>query len=99
MDISIKNVLLAGIGAMSYTYEKAAGMVDELVKRGDITLSQAKDLNEELKRSATEKAANTGGNAGGIDEQTLKNILSGLNLATKDDVEDIKNRLDALENK
>ena len=33
MDVSMKNILLAGIGAVYHTYELAAKALDEMVKK------------------------------------------------------------------
>ena len=45
----LKKVLLAGIGAVATTAEKAQEVVDTLIKKGEITVEQGKVLNEELK--------------------------------------------------
>ena len=47
----IKKLLLMGIGAAAMTVEKSQQMVDELVKKGEITVEQGKELNQELKRN------------------------------------------------
>lgn len=52
-----KNIFLAGIGAMAYTGEKGKEIIDQLVEKGEITLDQGKELNEELKRKAGETSA------------------------------------------
>ncbi len=49
-----KNIFLAGIGAMAYTGEKGKEIIDQLVEKGEITLDQGKELNEELTRKAGE---------------------------------------------
>ncbi len=49
-----KNIFLAGIGAMAYTGEKGKEIIDQLVEKGEITLDQGKELNEELRRKAGE---------------------------------------------
>ncbi len=51
-----KNIFLAGIGALAYTGEKGKEIIDQLVEKGEITLEQGKELNEELKRSAAASA-------------------------------------------
>ena len=51
----IKKVLLFGVGAVASTYEKATEVVDDLVKRGKITIDEGKELGEELKRTFKEK--------------------------------------------
>lgn len=46
MDINLKSIILAGIGSVAYTYEKSADMVETLVKKGELTVNQGKELNE-----------------------------------------------------
>lgn len=48
LESDLKKVLLAGIGALATTVEKSKDIVDELVKKGEITVEQGKALNEEL---------------------------------------------------
>lgn len=50
----LRKVLLAGIGALATGYEKSSELVDELVKKGEITVEQGKALNTELKHKAQE---------------------------------------------
>lgn len=52
-----KNIFLAGIGAMAYTGEKGKEIIDQLVEKGEITLDQGRELNEELKRKAGDTSA------------------------------------------
>ncbi|WP_338515372.1 phasin family protein [Bifidobacterium breve] len=49
----LRKVLLAGIGALATGYEKSSELVDELVKKGEITVEQGKALNTELKRKVS----------------------------------------------
>lgn len=97
MDVSMKNILLAGIGAVYHTYEMAEDAIDNMVKKGQLTVNQAKELNEELKKKTEMKKSSA--DKGSIDEDALKDILTDLNLATKDDINEIKQRLETLENK
>ena len=48
---NIKKVLLAGIGAVAVTGEKSKELLDEMVKKGELTVEQGKVLNEELKHN------------------------------------------------
>lgn len=50
----LRKIVLAGIGALATTYEKSSEIVDELVKKGEITVEQGKALNTELKRKVSE---------------------------------------------
>ena len=47
----LKKFLLMGIGAAAVTVEKSQQVVDELVKKGELTVEQGKELNQELKRN------------------------------------------------
>lgn len=47
----LKKVLLAGIGAVAVTAEKSKDVLDEMVKKGELTVEQGKVLNEELKHN------------------------------------------------
>ncbi len=47
----LKKILLAGIGAVAVTAEKSQVVLDDLVKKGEITVEQGKELNKELQRN------------------------------------------------
>lgn len=48
---NIKKVLLAGIGAVAITTEKSKDLLNDMVKKGELTVEQGKVLNEELKHN------------------------------------------------
>lgn len=48
---SMKKIILAGIGAAATSAEKSKELLDELVKKGELTVEQGKVLNEELKHN------------------------------------------------
>ena len=50
----LRKVFLAGVGALATTVEKGQELVDDLVKKGELTVEQGKALNTELKRKAEE---------------------------------------------
>ena len=56
MDLGdgLKKLLLAGIGTVAVTAEKSKDILDELVKKGEITVEQGKVLNQELKHNVKE---------------------------------------------
>ena len=97
MDISLKNLLLAGIGSVSYSYEKGEEIVKSLIERGEITVNQGKQLNEELKRKNCSNKSNV--ESDNITIEQLNKMLADLNLATKDDINQLENRIRALEEK
>ena len=47
----LKKILLAGIGTVAVTAEKSKDVLDDLVKKGELTVEQGKALNEELKHN------------------------------------------------
>ncbi len=91
----IKKVLLFGVGAVASTYERATEVVDDLVKKGKITIDEGKELGEELKRTFKEKAkekeelSNTNGN-------NIRNIEAS-NYVLRDEYEILKARVYNLE--
>ncbi|WP_261433674.1 hypothetical protein [Berryella wangjianweii] len=50
----LKNVFLAGIGAISLGAEKSKEIADTLVKQGESTFEQSKELNSELQRKVVD---------------------------------------------
>ncbi len=55
LNEGLKKIFLAGVGAIATTAETAKDVVENLVKKGEITVEQGKVLNEELKKNAREK--------------------------------------------
>lgn len=43
---NLKKVILAGIGAVATTAEKSKDVLDDMVKKGELTVEQGKVLNE-----------------------------------------------------
>ena len=50
----LKKLLLAGVGTVAVTAEKSREVLDELVKKGELTVEQGKVLNQELKHNIKE---------------------------------------------
>ncbi len=50
----LRKVFLAGVGALATTVEKSQEIVDDLVKKGELTVEQGKTLNAELKHKVAE---------------------------------------------
>lgn len=47
---AVRKTFLAGVGAVATGAEKSQQLVDDLVKKGQLTVEQGKSLNEELTR-------------------------------------------------
>lgn len=98
METTLKNLILAGIGSIAYTYEKGMEIIDDLVKKGEITVNQGKQLNEELKRKMkTKKADPQTDNI--LTIETLRETIANMDLATRKDLDELKERIERLENK
>ena len=59
MGETIYKAFLAGVGAVAAGAEKGQQLVDELVKKGEITVEQGKNLNSELTRKVKETFEST----------------------------------------
>lgn len=70
LEDEVKKIFLLGIGAAATSAEKSKALVDELVKKGEITVEEGKTLNQELKHKMNEKKAET-------DDQTEKKEETG----------------------
>lgn len=55
----LNKAFLATVGAVAITAEKSQQVVDDLVKKGELTVQQGKSLNQELSRKAREAAQET----------------------------------------
>lgn len=92
---NLKKALLAGLGSAAYTYEKATKIIDEMVEKGKITVEDGKELSVELKSTLHEKSEKFKP----LTKEEFIEILNDTNFATKEDIEEIKDRLAKLEAK
>lgn len=86
-----KNIFLAGIGALAYTGEKGKEIIDQLVEKGEITLDQGRELNEELQRKATETA-------NGLRESALEARMRAMSADERDEFIKLAQRIAAEQN-
>ena len=84
----LKKVLLAGIGLTAMTDDKAEKFVKELMDKGRLTLDEGKELQSELKRRSQEEAKDLLGQ--------IKEKSQSLQYATKEDLQRLEGKLDAL---
>lgn len=83
---SMKKIILAGIGAAAATADKSKEILDDLVKRGELTVEQGKVLNEELKHNVKQ--------AGKKKETDTEDLLKGL---SPEQIAALKEQLDRME--
>lgn len=81
----LKKILLAGVGAVALTVEKAEEILDEMVEKGEITVDQGKALNTELKRTIKENPL--GKDKEDKEEKDLSKVVDGL---SKDELAKLK---------
>lgn len=92
---NMKKVLLAGIGAVAVTGEKSKELLDEMVKKGEITVEQGKVLNEELKynfKKTMKEKVNVS-----VKASTPEELDELLDRMTPDQISRLKERILAME--
>lgn len=91
----ISKGLALGLGLAVVSKEQIEKMVDELVKRGEVSTVESKELVRELfeKGEAEKKEMNS------RIQQQIEKLLKDLNVPTKADLERLEQRIQELENK
>ena len=91
---NVKKLLLAGIGAVAATAEKSSELLDEMVKKGELTVEQGKALNQELKhnikKTVQEKTSDK-------EEKKADDMDAFLEQMTPEQMEKLKENLAAME--
>lgn len=91
----IEKALLMGVGAASVTKDKVQALVDEFVKRGELTREEGQKLVEEASQRTTAEGANIKEKA----SETYQETLRTLGIATSESVEELDHRIAVLEAK
>lgn len=106
MSKDANKIFLAGVGAAALTFEKASDVVSSWVQKGKLTVQDGRELTEELKRNVTEKGSETKDSViekvdsyMPITKDGLKEILEGMNFATRSDILELKRKVENLEDK
>jgi polyhydroxyalkanoate synthesis regulator phasin len=84
----VRNALLAGFGVQ----DKVKEFVDDLVKQGELSTSQGAKLVKEWSEKVEKNTDDIGKNLGEVVTKTLEKM----NLATRDDIAKINEKIDAL---
>ncbi len=92
---ALRKLLLAGLGTIDLTEEKAKAIFNDLVARGELSEKDAK----ELISSWTKRAAEHRGRLQEDIEQGVQRALSAMGIARKAEVEALKAKIDELESK
>jgi polyhydroxyalkanoate synthesis regulator phasin len=84
----LKKLVLAGIGAVAETTEKSSELIDNLAKKGEITVEQGKELNKELKHNLRQTIDRNQKKPDGSDDIGVK--LAGM---TMDELDALKTKI------
>ncbi|OIJ08705.1 polyhydroxyalkanoate synthesis regulator [Anaerobacillus arseniciselenatis] len=82
-----------GLGLVVKSKEQMEALVDELVKKGEIKKEESNEVLNEL----LQKGEETKSELDQMIKERMNIMLNELNLATKEDIQRIERRLDALE--
>lgn len=89
----LKKIVLAGIGAVAVSAEKSKEIVDELIKKGEVTVEQGKILNEELKRKINEKTKEFKDENKEDKSDKVSEVLDELSKMSPEELEKVKAKL------
>lgn len=97
---TLEKLILAGIGALALSGEKSRNMLDELIKRGEITVEQGKVINEELKHSIDKAFSEINKQEKTVKTEKEPNpaeLINNLNKLNKEDLDKLKKKLAEME--
>lgn len=96
----MKKFFLLGVGAAATTVEKSTEIVDDLVKKGEITVEQGKVFNQELKhnmeesrRKAESSAAPEAADESRTKEEEPKNFEEFVSGLSPEELEELKEEI------
>ena len=92
---NLRRLILAGVGVAAVTKEKGADVLNELVKKGELTIEQGKVLNEELKHNIKQKVKESV-NVEVVKEADTNDILNKMDDMSAEDLAAIKEKLEKL---
>jgi polyhydroxyalkanoate synthesis regulator phasin len=95
MKDTFRKAFLSLVGAAAVTAEKANEMIDEFVKKGEITVDEGKKLAKELQ----EKAEVAQGEFTQKVKKEVENTMSKLGYVKKEEFDNLKNELEKLKSK
>jgi len=91
---SLEKIILAGIGAITKTAETAGDLLEDLVKKGELTVEQGKALNEELKHGIKESVSNA---TQTVQSSAVSKFVDNMDRLTPEELATIRAKMDAME--
>ena len=92
MDQLLRKLFLSGLGLFALTQEKIEELVEEMAKKGEIAWSEKEDLLGELIKRGKEQKVEVERRIG----EKVEEMLSRVNIASKDDIERLEKKIDEL---
>lgn len=92
MKSLFKDILVTGLGALVITKEKAEGLIEKMVKQGDITREEGKELLQKFLQKSEEKTDKLTQRITG----DIKDRLHQAGFATKKDLEELQLQINDL---
>jgi polyhydroxyalkanoate synthesis regulator phasin len=89
---TLDKMMLAGLGALSMSRERAEKIFDEYVQRGHV----AKEARSGFVKDLLDAAEKTRGDMEKLVKKQVEQAVNGAELATKDDIRRLEAKLDAL---
>jgi len=92
---NLEKIILAGIGAITKTAETAGDLLEELVKKGELTVEQGKAINEELKHGIKESVSKT---THVVQSSAVSKFVDNMDRLTPEEIAQIRAKMDEMEN-
>ena len=90
----LESIILAGIGAVAKSAESAGELLEELVKKGELTVEQGKALNDELKHGIKAKVNET---TKKVQATAVSGFVNNMHKLTPEELANIREKMDELE--
>jgi len=91
----IERTFLVGVGAAAFTKDRAQELVEEFVRRGQLSSEEGRDMVDKLVARSRDEARSAMKKA----DSSLQGALRDMGLFTKRDVEDLETRIRQLEHR
>ena len=91
---SFEKIIMAGVGAITKTAETAGDLLDELVKKGALSVEQGKALNEELKHDIKISVDNAVKKA---QTSAVSRFIDNMNKYSPEEIERIRAKIEELD--
>jgi polyhydroxyalkanoate synthesis regulator phasin len=91
----LKKGLAFGIGLALASKEQVEKLIDELVKKGELSLEESKDIINQWKQQTEERKAELQR----IVREQVKQVIDKFDLVTKDELRQLEQRIRSLEEK